>query len=283
MTTRPFKQVDVFTRVPYRGNPLAVVLDARGLSTAAMQSLARWTNLSETTFVVAPSSAEASYRVRIFTPAAELPFAGHPTLGTAHALLEAGLIEPRAGRLVQECGVGLVELTVDGQSGRLQFRVPDVTAHPIDDGAREGLLALLHAGLASEPVIMDLGPRWLTAAVSSRAVLRGLSPDLVALADYSRVHRITGLNLFAVDDDGLELRSFAPAHGVPEDPVCGSGQAAAAAYLRDRGRTQGYAARQGYNVGRDGFAFVDYGPGRAIRLGGDVVTCVDGQITVPTP
>ncbi len=122
MRNRPFKQVDVFTAVPYRGNPVAVVLDGEGLSDAEMQTFANWTNLSETTFILPPSDPAADYRVRIFTPKAELPFAGHPTLGTAHAVLEAGLASAREGRLVQQCAVGLVDLAV-GQNG-LSFRLP---------------------------------------------------------------------------------------------------------------------------------------------------------------
>lgn len=162
------KTVDVFTDTPFRGNPVAVVFDADGLSDRQMQRIANWTNLSETTFVLPATAAgaagvagaaRADYRVRIFTPGAELPFAGHPTIGTAHALLEAGRIAPRGGRLVQECGAGLVELRVDGRD--IAFTLPAPTIAPLDDAQAAGLQAILGTRLDDtvRPCLVDVGPR----------------------------------------------------------------------------------------------------------------------------
>ena len=274
----------MFTATALLGNAVAVVLDGDGLDDVTMQRLAGWTNLSETTFVLSPTTAEADYRLRIFTPTAELPFAGHPTLGSAHAVLEAGVATPRDGFLRQECGAGVLRIRVDGS--RLTVRVPEAKVlgdHPIDAAA---LGRALGAPVVATPLVIDLGPVWLVAHVIDEAALRGLVPDLPAIARLSRTLGLTGVTAFAFCDAAgaaLAVRSFAPAAGVGEDPVCGSGNAAVGAYL---GATDllartgtSYRASQGREVGRDGTVEVRVEDGgRRIEIGGTCVTVIDGHL-----
>jgi PhzF family phenazine biosynthesis protein len=281
MSARPFRQVDVFTAVALKGNPVAVILDAAGLTTEHMQAIANWTNLSETTFVTAATEAGADYAVRIFTPRCELPFAGHPTLGTAHAVIEAGLATPTNGKIIQQCAVGLVE--VSQIEGRLSFRLPRYGF--ADAPAPAALHAALGEGaIKGTPLIVDVGPRWVIAELSSSAVLDQLSPDLIALAAYDLAHGSTGLTVYAVSDDGaVSVRSFAPSDGIAEDPVCGSGNAAVAAYRLHLGQIDGgsaYSASQGRQIGRDGHISVRI-DGEDIHVGGHCITVVDGIIRLP--
>lgn len=275
MRERPFAQVDVFTAVPFKGNPVAVVLDAERLSDAEMQAIANWTNLSETTFVT-PGEDDASYRVRIFTPRSELPFAGHPTLGTAHAVIEAGLAAPRDGRIVQHCAVGPVEVSV-GEG--LSFKLPRYAVSDAPAGIGEAIGGA-HL-LAAPPRILNVGPRWVIAELVSAEAVETLTPDLAALADYDRAHSTTGLTLFAPGGAGdITVRSFAPADGVAEDPVCGSGNGAIAAYRLLAGQIgdgSAYVASQGRQVARDGRVWVRI-QGADVHIGGDCVTCVSGTI-----
>jgi PhzF family phenazine biosynthesis protein len=274
MKARGFTQVDVFTAVPYKGNPVAIVLDGEGLSDAEMQDFANWTNLSETTFVLPPSDPMADYRVRIFTPKAELPFAGHPTLGTAHAVIEAGLASPREGRLVQECAVGLVELTM-GQDG-LSFRLP---RYALTDLADPEATAWIGADVKGAAQAVDVGPVWLVAELASVVALEALGHDAARLSAYYMPRGMTGATLFAVEGDRVVVRSFAPGDGIPEDPVCGSGNGAVAAFRLAAGQVgdgDSYVASQGRQVGRDGFVRVRI-EGPDIHVGGQCVTCVSGH------
>lgn len=275
---RAFRQVDVFTRRPFFGNPVAVILDGSDLTTDQMQQIAQWTNLSETTFVLLPDDPAASYRVRIFTPRAELPFAGHPTLGTAHAVLDAGLAQPVNGTLVQQCAVGLVEVTIEGDMRA--FRLPRYAEQDAPDVDQLTAALGVPGLLVAPPKLLDVGPRWVIGECSSTDALATLGPDLSALADYDRAHHTTGLTLFAVGPEGVKVRSFAPADGIAEDPVCGSGNAAVAAYRLLRGALadgQSYQASQGREVGRDGEIYVRIS-GRDVYVGGQCVTCVSGMI-----
>lgn len=277
---RPFKQVDVFTAVPLKGNPVAVVLDGAGLSAEQMQAIANWTNLSETTFVTAATDAAADYAVRIFTPKSELPFAGHPTLGTAHAVIEAGLATWKQGKIVQQCAVGLVEISKAANG--LSFRLPRYSYE--DASEPEKLAAALGEGaIIGTPQIVDVGPRWVIAELTSTQVLDVLVPDLQILADYDRRHDTTGLTVFANGNDGnIMVRSFAPADGVAEDPVCGSGNGAVAAYRLRLGQVadgSSYRASQGAQVGRDGHVHVRI-EGADVHVGGECVTVVDGQFVI---
>ena len=289
MSVRRFKQVDVFTRIPFLGNPVAVVLDADGLSGEQMQRIAGWTNLSETTFVLAPTVADADYRLRIFTPRAELPFAGHPTLGSAHAVLEAGVAAPRDGVLRQECGAGLVRLAVEERSAaRLWLESPPRTLSALDAAQFEPLEQAIGARIEREPPpqVVDVGPVWLVARLADAQRVGLLAPNLTAVAALSAALAITGVVVFGASDDGLSaihVRAFAPAHGVPEDPVCGSGNISVAAFVARTGWIEGigarYMARQGMQLGRDGrIAIRVADAGETIWLGGDAVTCVDGTV-----
>ncbi|HWS87767.1 MAG TPA: PhzF family phenazine biosynthesis protein [Pyrinomonadaceae bacterium] len=277
-----FRQVDVFTGVPFKGNPLAVVHDADGMATEQMQEIARWTNLSETTFVCAPSDERADYRLRIFTPASELPFAGHPTVGSAHAVLRGGLRPRTPGRLVQECGKGLVNLRVEGE--RIFFELPRPSLH---DPTVEEWAAFADAlGITAEEVIagavIDVGPVWLTLQLKDADLVRSLRPDQARVAA-ATPPGVIGLNVFGLEADGsesqLEVRSFAPAEGVAEDPVCGSGNGCVAALVRREGllSQNSYVARQGRCIGRDGRIEVKFEDG-AIWVGGQAVTCVEGTL-----
>jgi PhzF family phenazine biosynthesis protein len=281
MRTVRFKQVDVFTARPFAGNPVAVVLDAEGLADEEMARIAAWTNLSETTFVL--PSARASYRLRIFTPRAELPFAGHPTIGSAHAVREAGLV-PSDAPLVQECAAGLIPLTV-GSDGAIAARVPPARLTPLPHAP--ALSELLGTPIA-DPRVVDLGPRWIVADAGSAETLRRLAPDLVAMADLNRRTDTTGCTVYAVAGSEVEVRSFVPLHGIAEDPVCGSGNASVGAYLHATGglaRFPGgrYLARQGAAVGRAGEIQVSVDASVAgdvpeIRVGGRAVTVIEGTI-----
>jgi PhzF family phenazine biosynthesis protein len=275
MRSRAFRQVDVFTQVPYKGNPVAVVLDAEGLTDAEMQAFANWTNLSETTFVLPASELAADYRVRIFTPKAELPFAGHPTLGTAHAVLEAGLASARDGRLVQQCAVGLVELRV-GDEG-LSFRLP---RHALTELADPEATAWIGAEVKGAAQAVDVGPVWLVAELADIAALEDLKHDEARLSAFYMPRGMTGATLYATDGTRVVVRSFAPGDGIAEDPVCGSGNGAVAAFRLAAGQVaagDGYVASQGRQVGRDGYVSVRF-EGSDIHIGGACVTCIEGAV-----
>ena len=277
---RPFKQVDVFTAVALKGNPVAVILDAQGLSAEQMQAIANWTNLSETTFVSPATDASADYSVRIFTPKSELPFAGHPTLGTAHAVIEAGLATPKNGKVVQQCAVGLVEVSVAGTG--LSFRLPRYAYEEAPE-ASQLAAALGEGAIKGAPQIVNVGPRWVIAELASAETVEQLQPDLQILADYDRAQSTTGMTVYAEKPDGgIVVRSFAPADGIAEDPVCGSGNGAVAAYrLKAQQVSAGseYVASQGRQVGRDGNVRVRIEED-AIHVGGDCVTVVDGTFRI---
>lgn len=285
-----FAQVDVFTTRACFGNPVAVFLDADHLDAAAMQRIARWTNLSETTFVLAPTAPGASYRVRIFTPAQELPFAGHPSVGTAHALLEAGRITPDAdGRLVQECAAGLLPVRVEGAGAerRIHVRAPDARFATVVAGDADALGAALGATPLREPapVVVDNGPHWWCAEYASAAEVRALAPDMGALAALTLARGAVGVAVIGREpgreasgaDADVAVRCFCPADGIPEDPVTGSGNAALAAFLARHGRLPAprYTASQGRELGRDGRVAMAVEPD-GIWLGGASTTVLAG-------
>lgn len=289
----PFKQVDVFTRMPFGGNPVAVVLDARSLDSAQMQRIANWTNLSETTFVFPATRPGADYLVRIFTPRAELPFAGHPTLGTAHALLETGLISAKDGKLVQECAAGLINLSVsEASDGRLTIAF-DLPRPAFQTLPNEDILALrdilaCDAVSALPPKLVTVGPTWTVVQLADAQAVLSLQPDLPRMAAFDLRCKSTGVVVFgfygASSGPLIEVRAFAPSQGVNEDPVCGSGNGAVAAFLRDSGQLSAtgtaYESSQGAAVGRKGLLHVEFDGPDTIRVGGQSVTCVDGSITV---
>jgi len=282
MKSLAFQQVDVFTAVPFKGNPVAVVLDADDLSSEKMQSIAAWTNLSETTFVCAPTDQRADYYLRIFTPKRELPFAGHPTIGSAHAVLRGGLKPHTSDRLVQECGKGLVDIKIDGERLLLALPKPRFREPTTSD-----LTAVAEAlGITTTDIqraaIIDVGPVWFTVQLVSGDAVRALVPEMGKLAALSLIG-ITGANAFGLypksANTDLEVRSFAPGDGVPEDPVCGSGNGCVAALVR-RDRilnTRSYVASQGRCLGRNGLVSVQFDDG-TIWLGGHAVTCIEGVL-----
>jgi PhzF family phenazine biosynthesis protein len=290
MSSLRFKQVDVFTQKPFSGNPVAVVLDADTLDTDEMQRIAAWTNLSETTFVLTPSSAGTDYRLRIFTPKQELPFAGHPTIGSAHAVLESGFAAARQGSLRQQCLAGVIDIKIEKtQDGdRIFIRTPQAKVSALEPSQSQRLTAALGApaDASRPPLRVDVGVIWLIADLGDGRIVDGLNPDLQSVLEISGESRAAGVTVFGLADNvqsRMHVRSFAPAIGVREDPVCGSGNATDAAYLIHTGLISeigtDYTARQGMNVGRDGLVAVKV-DGDEIRIGGYAVTCIDGILRV---
>jgi PhzF family phenazine biosynthesis protein len=289
---RSYKVVDVFTRKPLLGNPVAVVLDAEGLDTAAMQKIANWTNLSETTFVLPPTNPKADYRLRIFTPRSELPFAGHPTLGSAHALLEAERFMPRGnGQLVQQCNVGLVELSMvgEGDERKIELALPPAKMNELSEADATELSTILNRSIGEKvaPAIVDVGPKWVVTHFDDAKTVLNLKPDFARLAAFERRLGVTGLLVFGTHESGdalIEVRAFAPSCGVDEDPVCGSGNGCAAVFQRQRGLLppggKNYVAAQGQCVGRAGRVEVGVDAHGNVRIGGACVTCVDGTLTI---
>lgn len=286
--TRAYAVVDVFTAEPLFGNPVAVILDTAGLDDMRMQAIARWTNLSETTFLLPPTSNAADYTLRIFTPRNELPFAGHPTLGSAHAAIEAGIVPAGQTRIVQQCGVGLVTITHDtiDEQQVLTFALPAGTLTPLVADDIELLDAILGQPTrrAAWPAIVDVGAIWIVAEVGSPEALLALSPDFARMAALERRLGVTGVSLFArYPDGGLEVRSFAPSSGVDEDPVCGSGNGSIALFQARNAMLPGnsrYVARQGHCVGRDGRVQIGIDADGGVTVGGAAVTVATGMLAV---
>jgi PhzF family phenazine biosynthesis protein len=272
---RPFAQVDVFTTTPYRGNPVAVVLDGAGLGTDEMQRFASWTNLSETTFVLPPTADGADYQVRIFTPALELPFAGHPTLGTCHAWLATTAGRQEQDEIVQQCGAGLVRLrrTPDG----LAFAAPELLrSGPVEESLVEQIASVL--GIDRSEIVdaqwADNGPGWVAVLLADAEAVLALRPgfadlDIGVVGPYPQDGPVS-----------FEVRAFFPNNGVMvEDPVTGSLNASLASWLLRTGRaTAPYVASQGTALGRAGRVHVARDPDGTIWVGGGTVTCVSGQV-----
>jgi PhzF family phenazine biosynthesis protein len=274
---RGFRQVDVFTTEPYRGNPVAVVLAAEGLSDGQMQRFAHWTNLSETTFVLSPSAAGADYRVRIFTPVAELPFAGHPTLGTCHAWLQSGRTPASRDEIVQECAAGLVSIrrTPDG----LGFAAPPlIRSGPVDEDELAHVAATLNLdrGAIVAAEWADNGPGWVALLLDSAEAVLAVKPGLV---DHD-------VGLVGPHPAGagaaFELRAFFPKDGTTtEDPVTGSLNASVAQWLLGTGRASApYVAAQGTALGRAGRVHISSDAEGAVWVAGGTVTCVSGRVEI---
>ena len=275
-----FSQVDVFTAEPLLGNPLAVVHDAEGLSDAQMQAFARWTNLSETSFLLPATDEGADYRVRIFTPGGELPFAGHPTIGSCHAWLAAGGQAKREGIVVQQCAVGLVPLKRDG--ARLAFAAPRLKRDPVDDALLGQVVDAL--GLAPTDLLaacwLDNGPRWLTLRVASATRLRALKPDHGRLKALAKIGLVAAQDEAGAADTQFELRAFAASIGIEEDPVTGSMNAGVAQWLIGEGLApKRYVAAQGTAMGRAGRVHVEH-EGDTLWIGGDVAPCIQGLVSL---
>jgi PhzF family phenazine biosynthesis protein len=274
---RRFDQLDVFSDQPLRGNPLAVVHDAGGLDDARMTAFARWTNLSETTFLLPPTDAQADYRVRIFTPSAELPFAGHPTLGSCHAWLAAGGRPRRDGVVVQQCGVGRVEVRRDG--ARLAFAAPPTRrSGPLHDAllAQIGRALRLPRGALLDHQWVDNGPGWCAVMLESADAVRALRPDWPALGEL----KLGVVGAHAPGGDAqFELRAFIGG-GMYEDPVTGSLNASVAQWLMAAGKAPDrYVASQGHALGRAGRVHIQR-LGDTVWVGGDVAECIRGEVSL---
>ncbi|MFB9376552.1 PhzF family phenazine biosynthesis protein [Kineococcus gynurae] len=278
---RPFAQVDVFSAEPYRGNPVAVVLEADGLDEETMQRIARWTNLSETTFVLAPTDPTADYRLRIWTPGGELPFAGHPTLGSAHAWVERGGLPRDPDRIVQECAAGLVEIarTPDG----FAFAAPPVRrTGDLDPELLDRLTEAL--GLAPEQVLghqwVDNGPGWCVLRVATAAEVRALRPDLGRIPE--AMVGVVGAHP-AGSPHAVELRAFCPGVGVAEDPVTGSLNASVAQWLHRTGvLAPPWTVTQGSALGRAGVVGISVDAAGTLRVAGATTTLFSGTARFPT-
>ncbi|RDB45712.1 PhzF family phenazine biosynthesis protein [Tsukamurella tyrosinosolvens] len=272
-----FRQVDVFSSEPLLGNPVAVVHDADDLTDEQMASFARWTNLSETTFLLRPTDPAADYRLRIYTPGGELPFAGHPTLGSAHAWLEDGGVPASAGTLVQECGAGLVRLR---RGAALAFAAPPlVRSGPADAAVVDRIAAGLRVPaaeiLAAEWV--DNGPGWVAARLRDADAVLGLRPDFAAMGELN----VGVVGAYPVGGDAdVEIRAFCPSLAVPEDPVTGSLNAGIAQWLIGTGELPDrYTASQGTALGRRGRVHVER-DGDAIWIGGATSTTIRGELSM---
>lgn len=272
---RAFAQVDVFSAQPYRGNPVAVVLDGQGLDDEQMQRVARWTNLSETTFVLPPRSAGADYRVRIFTPEGELPFAGHPTLGTAHAWLEHGGLPRDPDRIVQECGAGLVEVRRDDDG--LSFAAPSLLrSGDLDSDYVEQIVTAF--GIDADRVLshqwVDNGPGWAVIRLATAQEVLDLEPDLSQIPT-AMIGAIGAYPEGSVH--AFEMRTFAPRVGVDEDPVCGSMNASVGQWLLGTGAIAGgYRVSQGTRVGRAGDVRITPDADSNVWIGGATNTLFRG-------
>jgi PhzF family phenazine biosynthesis protein len=284
MTAHRFHQLDVFSAVALKGNPLAVVHDAQGLTDRTMAAFARWTNLSETTFLLPPTPAGraegADYRVRIFTPGGELPFAGHPTLGSCQAWLLGGGRPRREGVIVQECGVGLVRIRRDG--ARLAFAAPPLRrSGPLDPALVDRIARGL--GVAREEILahqwVDNGPGWCAVMLASAAQVLALRPEAAQIGDLKL--GVVGPQ-FPGGDTAFEVRAFVGSLGVPEDPVTGSLNAGLAQWLIGAGLAPpGYVAAQGAVLGRAGRVHVSV-VDNEVWVGGDVVACIEGRLDLST-
>jgi PhzF family phenazine biosynthesis protein len=289
MTTRRYVQLDVFADRPGAGNPLAVVLDAEGLDDATMQAIARWTRLPETTFVFPATSAEASYGLRIFSPRREVPFAGHPSVGTAHAVLDAGIATPRGGLLVQEGVAGLLPLRVEGSgiARTVAVRTPRARVAEIAKAGDPRLVDVLRGLPLGDlpPALMDGGRRWWLAEVADEAALRAADPDWNAIATLAERTASMGLCVFARSDDPvyyLAVRAWVGAPAQFEDAASGAANATLAAWLASQDALPSadgfYRISQGREVGHNAIIELQVDDEGEVWSGGRACTVVKGQI-----
>lgn len=296
MTARLFQQIDVFSNQPFMGNPLALVHDAQDMSDAEMASMARWTNLSETAFLLPPTHPDADYRVRIWTPRMELPFAGHPTLGSCHGWLTRNVAPRQPDVIVQECAIGRVRIRRD--KDRLAFAAPPLLkTGPIEPARLDGVIKAL--GLRTTQVldhqIIDNGPGWIGLILDNAQSVLAITPDPVALAPY-KVGVIGACDTREMNSDPLapaaafEVRAFAPAGGILEDPVTGSLNAGLASWMIAEGIVTrmlpaeapshpnlAYVVSQGTCLGRRGRLFIEQA-GQDIWIGGHTLTTIEGSL-----
>lgn len=282
--TIAFKQIDVFSKVPFRGNPVAVILDGNELSSKEMQQIANWIHLSETTFVCSPIVPQADYRLRIFSPQNELPFAGHPTIGSAYAVLQSGLKPKNSGYLVQECKQGLVKIYLEEDELFLDLPKPAKKVIPPDK------IKQIARALGASPSdvqlaeTIDVGAVWHTLQLPDAKRVSSIDPDMHLLSDTVE-EGITGVTVFGKylnsSQADFEVRSFAPNEGVAEDPVCGSGNGCVGVMVRDHRLQESaqYLVSQGACLDRDGYVSVKFVENQ-ILLGGAASICIEGQLSI---
>jgi PhzF family phenazine biosynthesis protein len=286
---RRFLQLDVFAHRLFDGNPLAVVVDAEGLDGATMQRIARWTNLSETAFLLPPTELAADYCVRIFTPRQELPFAGHPSVGAAYVAIESGRVATGSTHLIQQCAAGLLPVQVVGEGSArvIHVQAPPARVETVGDAVHEKLAAAFGLPMSNGQVCrVDNGPHWILCHLERSAVVRGLLPDMAAIAALCIEQEAVGVSVFGRESAGaaaMAVRAFCPADGIPEDPVTGSANAAIMAWLAARGDRDGYGLRyrasQGREVQRDGIVDVTRDAiSGSITIGGHCVIGVHGDL-----
>lgn len=299
MKSKTFWQVDAFTAQPYCGNPAAIVFEADDLSVEIMQAISREMNLSETVFVMAPEDVAADYGVRIFTPRNELPFAGHPTLATAYAMLESHRLPhaPIPRILKQECGMGIVPIevtrTADGPYLVMTQGVPVYHPAEVDPQTLSQMLGCAENALADSPVeLVSTGVAWMIVPLTSMASVAAVNPDLSLIERVCREQGAVGVTVFSLEaadpECSAKLRTFAPGEGISEDPVCGSGNGSVAAYIGKHGLIDGddvtYYAEQGMEISRPGKVLASFarGPGGqlTIRVGGQAVKVIEGELCV---
>ena len=294
MTKRYFWQVDAFSNNRYYGNPAAIVFDAEGLSQETMQRIAREMNLSETVFVLPPTEPGAHYWSRIFTPQSELPFAGHPTLATAYAMLTSKRIVPDGDVLRQQCGIGIVPVAFERQGDDVRFAMtqgkPDYRDADVDPRLAASMLGCAETDIGETPVeIVSTGLWWMIVPVRTLRAMSGLEPDQRLIESVCRERGAIGVTTFcpeaAAEEAGYRIRSFAPGEGVPEDPPCGSGNGSAAAYLAKHRYPEepafDYISEQGIEIGREGRIIECERNGDddlAVRVGGHAVQVLEGHL-----
>lgn len=282
----PFKQIDVFTQGSFMGNPVAVVLDGNSLTTTQMQKIANWIHLSETTFVCKAENKTADYRLRIFSPQHELPFAGHPTIGSAYAVLKSGLSPKHDNYLVQECGSGLVKIYLS--KNQLFLTLPEAKKEKI---SHDIIIKISQAlGISVSDIQygekIDVGVIWYTLQLKNAEQVLKIKPDMKNLANITN-ESASGVTIFGEypqsNKERFEVRSFAPSEGADEDPVCGSGNGCVAVSVRDRkllGNRTEYVASQGTCLGRKGQIYVKIPQAGQILIGGYATACIEGNIQV---
>lgn len=289
MSTHPFLQVDVFAERPGAGNPLAVVFGGENLDDSQMQAIAAWTNLAETTFVLPPSTTEVDYRVRIFTTRKEIAFAGHPSIGTARAVLETGFAAPRDGWLRQECLAGVLPVRMEGdpREPTLSVRVPRSRivryANEQDATLQQALRSMPRGALA--PALVEGGRRWWLAELANEHSVRAMKPDLAAIAALAKQTDSLGLCVFARCADApyqLVVRAFPLGVGIDEDPASGAANAAIAAFLEEAGALDGLGSRyrvsQGREIGHDALLELGIDTQREVWVGGRTQTVIRGTL-----
>lgn len=280
-----FREVDVFTEKPYQGNPVAVVMNGDKFTDNEMQKIANWLHLSETTFICSPTSSEADYRLRIFSPKHELPFAGHPTIGSAKAILNSGLVPNNKEYLVQECKQGLIKIYI--KDNKLFLTLPNPKKYELSTELLDNIATSI--GIDTDCIqlnqIIDVGAIWITLQLENDKQVLELSPDYTNLA---RVlpPTVTGVTVFGSTKENsssdFEVRSFVPNEGVTEDPVCGSGNGCVAIMVKEHHliNKSSYITSQGKILGRDGHVMVDLSQQNQIFVGGNAITCIEGNILI---